>query len=281
MTKVIIFGMSGTIGTALNQTLSDKGYDVYGTYYQHRPMNVSPDKIIQLPIEKYDWLNKFLSEVKPDYVIMAMRGDFDKQLKLHIKTAEFLQSNGGQMIFCSTANVFDAVTDSPHYEDDLPKADSEYGQYKIECERLLTAILGDKLTIVRIPTILGHETPQINELLQHLKDGKAIKLYTNLHSTRNSDNMLSKQIEYLINQKRTGIFHLATTDVMIHSEFTRTLLSQSGFTDVKFEESKIETFSSVIPDKYDNSLLTRNALPSHLQITHEQLITFLATGLKV
>jgi dTDP-4-dehydrorhamnose reductase len=92
------------------------------------------------------------------------------------------------MIFCSSTNVFDASTDSPHFEEDPPNAVSDYGKYKAECESVVTQILQEKLTIVRIQ----------------------------------------------------------------------------------------ETFSSVIPDKYYNALLTHRPLHQQFQLTHEQLIEYLS-----
>lgn len=180
------------------------------------------------------------------------------------------------MIFCSTSNVFDASTDSPHFEKDTPSAASDYGKFKAECERVLAEMLQDKLIIVRIPTLFGHDTPRTNELRQQLRDGETIKIYTNLYSTRNTDQLLSRQLTYLIEQGLTGIFHLGTSDIMNHSEFLKKLLARWGYTDVVFEELMQETFSSVIPEKYYNSLLTNRPLPKELQITHEQLIEYLS-----
>jgi dTDP-4-dehydrorhamnose reductase len=269
--KVIIFGISGTIGKALHKILDDH-YEVYGTFYHPREES---ERLIQLPIDNGALLNEFLTKVNPDFVIMALRGDFQDQLRFHVQVADYLKTNGGRMIFCSTANVFDGSYDSPHYEDDEPKADSDYGQYKIECERVMTEILDEKLTIIRIPTILGNGTPRINELIQQVKDQETIKVYTNLFSTRNTDDMLAKQIEYMMEHELSGIFHLATTDSMNHAEFTKMLVSLWGFTNVKFDELKIETFSAIIPDKYDNSLLSNRILPESLQLNHGQLIKVL------
>jgi dTDP-4-dehydrorhamnose reductase len=273
MKKVIIFGITGTIGKALGKTLNDH-YEVYGTFNHPREES---ERLIQLPIENVVLLNEFLTKVNPDFVIMALRGDFQEQLRFHIQVAEYLKTNGGRMIFCSTANVFDGSYDSPHFENDEPKADSDYGQYKIECERVLAEILGEKLAIIRIPTILGHGTPRINELLQQINDQETIQVYTNLFSTRNTDDMLAKQIEYMMEHELKGIFHLATSDSMNHAEFIKKVVSLWGFTNVKFEESKIETFSAIIPDRYDNSLLSNKILPGNLRLSHEQLIKLLTS----
>ncbi|KQX65874.1 sugar nucleotide-binding protein [Paenibacillus sp. Root444D2] len=274
--KIIIFGVSGTIGKALTKTLTGNHHDVYGSYNLSKPTFLPSDRTIHLPIGDLDLLDKFLTEVNPDFVVMALRGDFEEQLKFHIQTADYLRNTGGRMIFCSTSNVFDASTDSPHFEEDPPRAASDYGQFKVDCERVMAEILLDKLTIVRIPTIFGHNTPRTNELRQQLKDKESIKIYTNLYSTRNTDQLLSMQITYLMEQGLTGIFHLGTTDIMLHSEFLKRLLTRWGYKDVVFEELMQETFSSVIPEKYYNSLLTNNPLPKELQINHEQLIEYLS-----
>ncbi|MFY4776985.1 sugar nucleotide-binding protein [Metabacillus sp. RGM 3146] len=273
--KVIIFGISGTIGQALAQTLTNNSYDVYGTYFQNQFAHIPPEKLSKLSIDQLESLQSLLSKIRPDAVIMCLRGDFLKQLKFHVQTSQYIKENGGRMIFCSTSNVFDGLTDQPHYEDDEPKADSDYGKFKIECEKTMTEILGDRLTIVRIPEILGHRTPRINALLESIEDGKTIQVYSNVHSTRNTDVMLSRQIEYLISHSHSGIFHLGTNNIMIHSEFIKTLVSRWGYTDVSYESLKAESFSGDIPEKYNNALLSRKRLPSYLQLNHEQLIDYL------
>jgi dTDP-4-dehydrorhamnose reductase len=274
--KTIIFGVSGTVGKALTSTLTGNHHEVYGSYHLRKPSFLPADRVIQLPVEELDLLDKFLTQVNPDFVIMALRGDFEKQLKFHVHIAEHLRNKGGRMIFCSTSNVFDASTDSPHYEEDPPNAASDYGQYKVECEKVMAEMLHDNLTIVRIPTVFGHDTPRTNELRQQLKEGMPIKIYTNFYSTRNTDHLLSKQIAYLMEQKRSGIFHLGTTDIMVHSEFMKKLVTRWGYTDVTFEELQRETFSSAIPKRYDNSLLSNHPLPQELQHNHEQLIEYLS-----
>jgi dTDP-4-dehydrorhamnose reductase len=270
--KVIIFGISGTIGQALGRLLVDKNYDVYGTYNQNKPLLLNANKVTQLGIEQLDDLDHFLEKVKPDFVIMALRGDFKKQLLFHQRTAEYLQLKGGRMVFCSTANVFDGAIDSPHYEEDEPKAVSDYGQYKIECERVMADYLHDSLAVVRIPTILGKHSPRINELRQKLEERIPIAIYTNLYSTRNSDVMLAKQIEYILNHWLPGISHLATSDIMNHSEFTKELVQRWGYSNVHFEEKEQDDFSGGVPSRYYNSLLSRKSLPNHLQLNHQQLI---------
>ena len=40
----------------------------------------------------------------------------------------------------------------------------------------------------------------------------------------NSDIRLSQQIHYIINHKKTGIFHLGSTDLISHYDFIKTLL---------------------------------------------------------
>ncbi|GAA0596530.1 hypothetical protein GCM10009001_10820 [Virgibacillus siamensis] len=274
--KVIIFGASGTIGSALAEALLKEDYEVFGTFNHQRPINLPSKNTIKLPIEKPELLDQVLSKIDPDFVVMALRGDFQTQLTFHSKVAEFLKDSGGRMFFCSTTNVFDALTDSPHDENDTPMSESEYGRFKIQCETTMMKSLGDKLTIVRIPTILGRNTPRIKALRKNLEEDKFIKLYTNLYGARNSDNMLAKQIKYLMNAGYAGIFHLVTNDIMNHSEFTKKLIHKWGYSYPKFEDAKQETFSSTVPETFYFALQSNKTLPKHLQIDHDQLIDYLS-----
>jgi len=272
MKKVIIFGASGTIGGALAKELSKRGYDVYGSYLTRIPNHVPEERSKRLSLEQLEDLQSFLQEVQPDYAVMSLHGDYANQMVFHEQVADYLQENGGRMIFCSTTNVYDACFDAPVTEQDPPSAATDYGQYKLACEQAMRTTLGESLTIVRIPAIYGGDSPRIKGLLEKIQNREPIVMYSNLLRTINTDTMLAKQIRWLMDEERSGTFHLATEDIVSDAVFTKRLIERWGYTDVSFQEEELNVPSPPPDNQLYFALRSQVAWPSEYVITHDQVI---------
>ena len=110
-------------------------------------------------------LQSVLDAAKPEVVISCLRGDFAQQLEVHRFLADYLRERPGtRLVYLSTANVFDALNETPHIETDPPQAQSEYGCFKIACEQMLTERLGEQLLILRLPIVWGKNCPRLQIL---------------------------------------------------------------------------------------------------------------------
>jgi len=250
--KILIFGISGTLGEALvKELMKDDKFDIYGTYYESQP-ELLQDKTFQFDIGDPEQLEIILTRVKPDITVSAIRGDFDKQLIFHEKLAGYLKKTNGKLYFCSTANVFDEDPSKPHYEDDICSSITDYGLFKIECETLLRGILEDNLCTVRFSQIWGKDSPRMKTLLEKLENKEIIEAYTNVYMNRATDTMLAKQMHYLIKNNMTGTFHLGTKDLMSDMDFIGALIEKFGYKDVKIEEIAMgnEYFLAVLPKEH-------------------------------
>ena len=112
--KVLIFGISGTVGQELGKELKkNNSYAIYGTYYKNKP-DIPEDKLFQFDIGDLEKLDVILEEINPDIVVSAIRGDYEKQLIFHEKLADYLKKNKGTLYFCSTVGVFEKdISKSP------------------------------------------------------------------------------------------------------------------------------------------------------------------------
>ena len=70
--------------------------------------------------------------------------------------------------------------------------------------------------------IFGFNSPRILELDNAVNNNKTIDVSNTIINV-NSDIRLSQQIHYIINHKKTGIFHLGSTDLISHYDFIKTL----------------------------------------------------------
>ncbi len=266
MKKILIFGITGTAGTALAEELSkDRHFEIYGTYFKDTP-SISYAKCYQMDMADLERVNFILEDVKPDLVVSALRGDFDRQLIFHKHVAEYLKNTGGIFYFCSTANVFDKDSTKPHYENDVCESTTDYGQFKIECEKNLREILGDRAVILRFSQIWGKTSPRMISLTEKLQKNEEIEIYANAFVNRITDRMVAEKMVYIIQKDIRGIFHIGTADTVSEKDFIKELIEKLGYKDIKLKETQLPG------DKYYLTVLTDRDWPEDLIFTSADVI---------
>lgn len=265
MKKVLILGASGFIGKAICKELSES-CEVYGTYFTNKDQMEDVMKI-KLDISNDDQIMNVLETVEPDVVVSSLRGDFVYQLRAHENMANYLRDHGGRLIYLSTANVYDALTDKAHSESDTPSSSSDYGQFKIKCESMLHDILGPLLTVVRLPMVFGLNSKRIHDIRNGLKHGNPLLIYKDFFLNIHSDVLLARQMAYLIDNDVEGILHLGSHDVIGYSEAMTMLTKQLGF------EKTSLTYERIQDQPYYLALSTeRNVFPVDLLYSSEQVV---------
>ncbi|MFU0783298.1 MAG: dTDP-4-dehydrorhamnose reductase [Thermoanaerobacterium thermosaccharolyticum] len=269
MHNILILGGSGLVGTSIiNEMNKYDKFQIYSTYFQN-PVPLNQDRSFKLNIENPDNISILLNTLKPHSIVSCLRGDFNKQLILHIKVAEYLMENSGTLYFFSTTNVFDNDLSKPHYEDDLPNSHSDYGQYKIACEKRMTEILHDNVCILRLPQVWGKSSPRMNELLNSLHNNKDIVVYPKLFHNTNTDVMIAKQLCYIINNNLNGIFHLVPEDIINYKDFYYELITGLGFKNAKIKNNFDEEGYFALLSKRNNEF------PRQLRFTNKSVINYL------
>ncbi|QSO54214.1 sugar nucleotide-binding protein [Alicyclobacillus curvatus] len=270
MQKVLILGASGLVGRALTDELK-AGFDVFGTYHS-TSTKLPSDKQFQVGIQDINQLNEITRSINPDIVISCIGGEFKQQLSFHKELAMELRNSTSRMYYFSTTNVFDGDESKPHTESDVPIAQSDYGNFKIECETILNDILGDRLTIIRIPAIWGKNSPRWNSLQEHIENNSVIDVYSNLITNNLLDVVLAKQLRFIIENELKGTFHLGSVDMMTHAQFYEHILdklvSDKSLLRYRLYEGKSDTCYFRL-----NSL--RDDIPDYLLTTNGDIISYL------
>lgn len=264
--RILILGASGFIGNAIYKELCSY-FKTFGTYRVSHKIYKNNNHFLQYNVEEDD-VYEVLEATKPSIIISALRGDFNAQTIAHQHIAEYVLDHDCKIIFLSSSNVFDAYSKYPSYELDKTLSGSVYGHFKIKIENMLLRLPKKKTAIVRLPMVLGTQSPRIKDIKQHLEDKTAIEIFPNIIMNVTTDSKVTQQIHYIINRNKSGVFHLGSTDLVHHDEYIKDIVNQ------------ITTKNGVIykhvyttnEDRYLAVLPKFNKLPKHLQVTSQEVL---------
>jgi dTDP-4-dehydrorhamnose reductase len=264
--RILILGASGFIGNAIYKELTSY-FDVYGTYHTANKALDDNNVMFQLNVEK-DNINDTLNKVNPNYIISSLRGPFKDQLRVHQETLNYtLSAVNCKIIYLSTVNVFDGKGKFPSYENDSLLADSQYGKYKVRQEKAINKLPNSKFAILRLPLVLGVNSPRIIQLKEASKNKTDFEVYPNLIISVTTANKIAQQVHYIINKNLNGIFHLSSNDMIHHLELFEELSKKLELNHFVFKN--IYTSNK---DRYLAILAKHNKLPKNYQINIPQVI---------
>tara|TARA_B100001093_G_scaffold74127_1_gene64797 strand:+ start:19 stop:543 length:525 start_codon:yes stop_codon:yes gene_type:complete len=170
-------------------------------------------------------------------------------------------------MFLSSANVFDSFLHYPSYEYDKTLSKSIYGHFKIKVENKIMNLPIGKFVIIRLPMVFGMNAPRTKEIDKAVNDEIPIEVFPNTIINVNSDIRLSQQIHYLINHKKTGVFHLGSTDLISHFDFIKSLVEKRHSKNGIYKQ--VFTTNSI---RYLASLPKENRLPNHIQPSYIEIL---------
>ncbi len=264
--RILILGASGFIGRAVFMELQSY-FEVHGTYCSN-DAEFGENQVYYKYCVNNSTLSSILTEVQPTVVISSLRGDFKQQYQAHKILCEYIKANHFcKLIFLSSVNVFDGKFDLPSYEFDRPMAESEYGKFKVSVEKLLLEEIPAQTTILRLPMVLGINSPRIIQLRQSIKNHAEFEVYPNLIISLTTASKIAQQIHYIINQQLDGIYHLASYDMVHHEDLFKEITSKLG--------DKTPIFKSVFSsneDSYQAILPKKNILPDVYKISIAEVI---------
>ncbi len=264
--KILILGASGFIGNAIYKELCSY-FNTFGTYFTNDISFNGNHHFFQYNIEEDDILD-ILEAVKPTIIISSLRGDFSAQITAHLRIIEYLAHHKCKLIFISSANVFDAYSKYPSYENDKTLSESIFGRLKIKIENMLSRLPKRKYAILRLPMVFGVTSPRIEEIKKQLKENKSIEVFPKLVMNVTTDKRLSQQIHYIINRNKSGVFHLGSKDLVHHDDFIIEIINKLGDYQPIFKH--VYTTNE---DRYLAVLPKTNPLPKHLQLYSLEILS--------
>ena len=224
--KILILGGSGFLGNAIYKELRSY-FNTYCTYFSTQKEFGKNQHFFKYNIEEDD-IFQLLEKIKPQLIISCIRGNFAAQILAHKHIVEYISQNDCKLYFLSSANVFDAYSKYPSYENDKTLSESVYGRLKIKIENMLLRLPNKKMGILRVPMVFGNNSPRIKEIKTIICNNEPIEVFPNLIMNVTYVNKLTQQIHYLINHNKSGIHHLGSMDLVHHEDFIKDIVKRIG-----------------------------------------------------
>ncbi|TMM55864.1 sugar nucleotide-binding protein [Maribacter algarum] len=263
--KILILGGSGFIGNSIYKELCNY-FDTYGTYNTARRSFEKNQQFFKYDMTEDD-IFSLLEKVRPNIIISAVRGNFAAQVQAHQHITEYLIQHDCKLYFISSANVFDAYSKYPSYENDKTLSESVYGRLKIRIENMLLRLPKEKMAILRVPMVFGNGSPRIKEIKKFILENEPVEVFPNLILNVTSADKLTQQVHYLINRNKTGVFHLGSKDLVHHEEFIQEVVERIGNFNPIYK--RVYTTNE---DRYLAVLPKDNKLPKNLQMSYQDII---------
>lgn len=264
--RILILGVSGFLGGAIYKELCSY-YKTFGTYRTSNSTLENNKLFYHYNFEEDD-IYEILNVVKPTIVISALRGEFSAQITAHKHLYEYISNlKKCKIIFLSSANVFDAYSKFPSYENDTTLSNSIYGHLKIRLEQLFLKLPTKKVAIIRLPMVFGALSPRNNEIKLLLKLDEPIELFPNLIMNVTTAKKVSQQLHYIINRNKNGIYHLGSSDLVCHDDFIKELVKKMDFNNTRYK-----LVYTTNDSRYLAVLPRENKLPKHLQMKSEEVL---------
>lgn len=263
--RILILGGSGFLGQEIYKELCNY-FDTYATYCSSRHRFEQNSKFIRFDLDTDDVLD-ILERLKPDIVISALRGPFEAQLQAHTNIAAFAKESALQLIFLSSANVFDAYSKFPSYELDKTLSESIYGRFKIHIENMLLRLPMEQMIIARLPMVFGNGSPRIREIKQAIDQNEAIEVFPNLILNVTTADKVCQQLHYIINRNRFGIFHMGSSDLIHHEDFIKEICHH-----LSNRKPLLKRVYTTNDDRYLAVLPKHNNLPENFRFKYQDVI---------
>ena len=264
--KVLILGATSFIGKVIYHELC-QFMVTYGTYQRADETFEDNEAFIKLDSSLANTA-ALLMDLAPTIIISCLEGDHKAQYEAHEAIAYYVASHADcTLLHLSSSKVFDAVYQFPSYENDEQAAASNFGKFKISVEKLLLKTIPNQVSILRIPMILGPYSPALIHLREAIKNKANFEVFPNRIISITTVNKLTQQVHYIINKNKTGIFHLASEDVVHHEDLFTEICEKA--------HGKFPVFQRVFTrndDTYQAILPKENKLPKNYRITVQEVI---------
>jgi len=262
MEKILVTGANGFVGQHLIMVLAERGYQVIATGRgaSRLPVNETQVRYYEADISHPFQLQQIIEQEKPEIVVhsaaMSQVDECEQRQKeahsINVEATTRLlldaEENSRFFIFLSTDFVFDG--EKGHYtEEDDVNPISWYGHTKLEAEAVVqTAEI--PWAIVRTCLVYGiapegGRSSIFSWIKTSLQEGKSIKVVDDQYRTPTYVNDLATGIVLLIEQRKTGIWHISGEETYTPYKMAEAIAEKGGWNKNLIERVTADTFKQV------------------------------------
>jgi dTDP-4-dehydrorhamnose reductase len=270
MTKLLIAGASGLFG--LNLTLQAKDrYRVVAAHHSH-PVREDAVETMALDLTDAAVARRQLASAGADIIVNASGlTDVDRcevspalarvmNVDAAVLLADVAAACGARFVHLSTDHLWDG-TRPLRSESDPVAPMNVYARTKADAEAAVSRACPSAL-IVRT-NFYGwgspHRTSFSDWILQALRDGRELTMFTDVHFTPILVNDLIDLVLELIETRAEGLVHVAGSERLSKHEFACRLADRFGYSRALLHPASVEGFAFKAPRPRDMSLACRKA----------------------
>jgi len=270
--KMCILGASSFIGSYVKNYFEKLGYLVVGTYQTPHPFYEEDSSMFPFQMHEGACM-KLLQTLEPDIIFYSLRGDFSLQLSTLQEVIDYIKNDSHKkLVFLSTGNVFDGDLSHIHIETDKCYSHSDYGKFKIQCEKLISTQIESQSVILRIPQVYDKNCPRITRLQNLIHEQKPIETVKNLEVNLTTREQISSWTLYILSHNLNGIFHVGTDDTCEYMTFDQTIIKALSLGNATY------SISYEFPQTHYQALLpNRSEIPDHLHMKISDLLDYLSS----
>ncbi len=250
MSKILVIGASGLVGSNCYAYLKSIGYDVIGTHRNFAAAEsiyfdplLSTEKELQSLIQQEDLVAIVYTAglTFVDYCEKNTEESYQNNVAGISKFLPFVKKET-KFIYISTDYIFDGKN-GPYFENDTPNPVNVYGKHKNQAENLIRLNIQNHL-ILRVTNVYGNEIRQknfISRLIIQLKENNTAELqlpFDQLATPVNAKD-IARSIASLLSNNSSGIYHIASTDLI--TRYHLGIRVQSYFHNSKLKITPIKT----------------------------------------
>ena len=232
--QAIITGMNGTVAPVFAQYLKERGVSVLGWTRDSVP--VDNEKLIRIVRE----------ENRPDWICHLATGS-SEWAELIARVCEEYQI---KLLYTSSVSVFSNEQTGPFEITTEPDPNDDYGKYKLECERRMSA-LNQSLIIARLGWQIGH-SPGSNNMFDFLhrrnKEAGQISASVNWFPGCSFLQDTAEMLYHLMSDFGAGLYHLDANPGMSLYDIAQAL-SKKHQTNWKISPIEHPVINSLMKDK--------------------------------
>ena len=228
MTKILVTGAKGQLGSDLVRILNLSGFQVFGM--GRSKLDVTNEEVV----------NKVIQQLKPEIIVHCAaytqvdKAEIEPDIAFLINgigtrnIAIAAERNHSKLVYISTDYVFDGQRNQPYNEYDATNPLMVYGRSKLAGEQIVRDFASN-FFIIRTSWVFGkHGNNFVKTVLKHGREKGSLTVVDDQIGSPTYTMDLASFILQLVVTDKYGIYHVSNTGYCSWYEFAKEIIKMAG-----------------------------------------------------